>query len=84
MPIRGVKAVVVTDVSLVPHQRIIRARVCCTRYPREGFAAVGPFVLLAGQYFNFSLVSAVKDVLELLPKRTSVEFLCQGSMGKNG
>ena len=41
---------------------IIQFRISCRGYLRDGF------ILFAGQYFNFGLVSAVKDVLKLLSK----------------
>ena len=48
---------------------VIQIRICRKGYPRDGLAAAGPFILLAGQYFNFGLMSAVKDVLKLLSKQ---------------
>jgi hypothetical protein len=42
---------------------VIQIRICCGR------EAARPFILLVGQYFNFGLVSAVKNVLKFLSKQ---------------
>ena len=47
---------------------VIQIFICC-RYPRDGREAARHFIVLAGQYFNFGLVSTVKNVLKLLSKQ---------------
>jgi hypothetical protein len=59
MPISGVMAIV----------SVIQMRICCRGHLRDGREAARHFILLAGQYFNFGLVSAVKNVLKLLSKQ---------------
>jgi hypothetical protein len=59
-----------------------KIRLCCTGYLREGFMAGRLFVLLAGQYFDFGLMSIVKDVLKLLSKQDIENCSCQGTMNK--
>jgi hypothetical protein len=50
---------------------VIQIRICYREYPRDGRDTARSSILLAGQYFNFGLVSAVKNVLKLLSKQNS-------------
>jgi hypothetical protein len=73
MPIWGVTTIV----------GVIQIKICCREDPRDGFAAARPFILLAGQNFNFGLVSAVKHALKLLSKQNGwLELYTKANMGK--